>query len=151
VFFLFLIVLFVLELKHYRRITNTSWWLSIAIVLGFAIGYIFGKKYSIHAKDLTERIQIYMFCIVTALVFSPMLVSLTNRFLPQLKTEIVVAELAKEQKIVAERFGTLKGAKPKEFKYKSHLFVNASALTFVTNEPNFSNYLPGDHVKILNQ
>ncbi len=105
-----MLVLYAFEFEYFRRYIDISSFILVALAGGliFGIGLAYFLKGK--AKNATETVQIYVFCIISSLIFAPLIFSLTNRIFTVSSYEKEV-QIVKIDKRMTSRFGPEKGKK----------------------------------------
>ena len=76
---------------------------------GSNLGVFLAYRLRKFGKDLTDKVQIYVACILLCALFSPLMGSLSNRLLSFHPTTPQAFEFFKEEGYVSSRFGILEG------------------------------------------
>lgn len=140
--------LYAFEVKYFSNtfeIKSLIWRsLIVGVLVGIAVGYFFSKSFN----DGLEKLKLYVFFIVIALLLFPLLGSLSNRLLsfsPKQKTEV---ELQSQEAYLQSRFGRIKTKKKKDGIFL--FFVKDQKIQRVkTKETLFPNSKKGDRVHIV--
>ena len=117
-----LVVVYTFEFYYFQRIFHVKQLLLIGALIGAGVGTVFGWRLSRVVEDSVERIQVYVFCIMLAVVFMPLLVSLSNRLLSPHPVQWEDVVFFEEKPYISDRFGILKDEKVKTTGY--HLFYS---------------------------
>ncbi len=147
VFILCLPVLYAFELEYFPRYTNTSTLIIFALIAGLVGGTDLAFLFKNKAKDATETMQIFVFFIITSLIFSPLFFSLTNRILPISSYEKEVQIIYVEHRI-SSRFGIKKGEKIQPNLLKISYLSEGKSFDYTTKSMALQNAKKGDFVKL---
>ena len=104
-----LVVVYVLEFYYFKRTFEVRQLLLYGALAGVLLGAVLGWRFSRVVEDSVERIQVYVFCIVLAAIFMPLLASLSNRLLSTHPVQWEDVSFIEEKSYISERFGILKG------------------------------------------
>ena len=102
-------VLYSLEFRHFENLLNTRLFLIISATIGGLIGLYIAWRLRKKGSDLTERIQIFVFFIILAIVFTPLWASISNRMFSFYPAKTVEAEFWEQRVYYASRAGFIKG------------------------------------------
>jgi len=109
-----LVVAYALEIYYFKRTFNMAPLFIGGGAVGLVLGLLAGRHFSRTAEDAVERIQVYLFFTALAVIFLPLLASLSNRWLsphpPRMERVIFFEEKAYRQ----ERFGLLFWGSPSD-------------------------------------
>ena len=105
-------VLYAFELEYFPRYINISSFLITALTGGLIFGIGLAYFFRDVPKDATEIMQLYIACIISSLVFAPLIFSLTNRIISLNEYEKKV-QIVQVDKRITSRFGSEKGKKVK--------------------------------------
>ncbi|MBK7408875.1 MAG: hypothetical protein IPL49_05480 [Saprospirales bacterium] len=117
-----LVVVYVFEFYYFQRTFHVQRLLLTGALIGAGVGAALGWRFSRVVEDSVERIQVYVFCIVLAVIFTPLLVSLSNRLLSPHPVQWEDVLFFEEKPYISERFGILKDEKVQTAGY--HLFYS---------------------------
>ena len=146
--FFFLIVLYVLEFPYFNRTFNIQTLVWISIAIGAVLGAFLAYRLRKYGKDLTDKIQIYVACILLCALFSPLLGSLSNRFLGFHPTTPQTFEFFKEEGYVSSRFGVLEGEDLELTGYYLFFFRGKELHRINTTLPLAEGIQPGDPITL---
>jgi len=104
-----LVVLYAFEFQHFSRMLYPQRLVWSAIAVGAVLGLLIGYRFRHRGEDLTERIQIFVFCAVICMVFMPLFASLSNRLLAYRPVQNEQAELFRTEAFISRNFGLLEG------------------------------------------
>jgi hypothetical protein len=76
-----LIAVYVVEMYYFERMFRVGRLFGVGVLIGVGLGVLVARYFRNAEDDLTDRIQTYVFFIVLAAIFTPLLVSLSNRWL----------------------------------------------------------------------
>ncbi len=140
------IVLYVFEFRRFDMILQVKKLLLFALFVGLIIGYFIGRRLSAGEEEAFEKMRIYMIVIVLTLVFTPLYLSLINRWLDFSDTEYKEAYFEKADAYISEKYGVLKGEDVKIAGYKLILIMDQEVLQFKAKQNPFPNNKKGDKV-----
>ena len=103
------IALYVLEFRWFDRTIDMRSLALYALAIGAAAGTTLGWRLSRQGRNSVEKVQLYIFCIVTCTLFAPFLASLSNRLLSPYPARPRPVEFFDEQAYLSDRFGLTKG------------------------------------------
>ena len=104
-----LIVFYVLEIYYINRTFKVGWLMGISALVGLAAGGWIAYNLRQTGKDLTEKIELYVFCMLMGAFFAPLLGSLSNRLLSFHPVRQEAVEFVKQEGYKSDRFGILQG------------------------------------------
>lgn len=104
-----LIVFYVLEIHYIHRTFAVGWLMALSAVVGLAIGGWIAYSLRHTAADLTEKVELFVFCILLGGFFAPLFGSWTNRLLSVHPVEQQAVEFVKQEGYKSDRFGLLEG------------------------------------------
>jgi len=139
IFGVVLIVLYVFQIRQFNKILNPGFFMLLSGLVGAIIGLAIARKYSQDVKDTYEKMRIYMLCIVLSIVFSPLLISLTNRYLDFKTVQYKEAQILKIGARTDQPYGYTKGEKLKVTSIDITLLIEEKIYNF----KNTSNPFPG--------
>ena len=143
-----LIVLYVFEFKHFDRTLSVKGLVISSIVVGLLLGLFLGYRFRHLAKDLTERVQIYVFFAVICMIFMPLLGNLSNRLLsfrPATATEV---EFIQETPYLSDRLGVIEGQEVKPTGYYLFFYHKQQLHRTKNKAPQFPNKQRGDLIQL---
>lgn len=143
-----LIVVYVQEFSVFNRTLHSSRLAVGGLIAGVILGAVLGYRFSRQANDVTERLQVYVFCIVLSALFMPLWASLTNRWFPRQRARPVPVEFIEEQARYVDRFGPIKGEQPKPNRYVSFFYYQGKLYRIQTDTPRFAGHERGDTVLV---
>lgn len=145
--FVSLIVLMAFEIPYFSRTLDAKQLVYTALGVGFVFGLIWAFLWRGKAKNATEKIQIFSFCILLSMFFAPLFVSMSNRMLSSdlQKEKITVLDIDKRY---TEAYGSIDG-KVKQ----PNLFVvvferKGEIVNFKSRNPQFVNVQNGNVVEV---
>ena len=121
------------------------WSLMFGLIVGALAAFFYCKN---RISNLTEKVKIYVFFIVVALFFMPLLASLSNRlisFQPVKSTEV---ELAKETANFSSRYGLLKGEEPVPNHYYLFFYKDGELYRIETKAPRYTGKKRGEKIRL---
>ncbi len=142
------IFLYVFEFRVFNRTLNIGWLLLISALVGGTLGYYISRKFSKGINETYERMRIYMVCIAMCVLFTPLYLSLINRFLDFSEPEIISVEFLSSSARISERFGNLKGVKNKIDHYAIVVVIDDQPVSFRTKKDYFSEFKEGEIVDL---
>lgn len=141
-----LIVLYILEFDHFNRTFEPGRMLGASAIVGALLGALLAYRLSRGAKEMIERVQIYVFCIALCAIFAPLLGSLSNRLLsfqPAREEPFIFFQ----QKPFAEKpFGVLQGEEVKADGYYLFFFREGKLERIKVKEPLSGSPRQGDTI-----
>lgn len=145
--FIGMFVLYAFEFEYFRRYTNIYSFIIFALIGGLLCGIGIAYYLRAKAKNATESVQIYIFCIVSCLMFSPLIFSLTNRIfaLNKYKKDVQIIQIEKRY---TSRFGPEKGAKPTPNLLRVNYLDKGKSYAFSTKNLTLENAKRGDEVQL---
>ena len=140
------IVLYGFEFKHFSNTFGVKklvlWSLAIGAIAGGILAYFVTKSYD----DLLEKFQVYVFFVILTALLSPLVGSLSNRWLSFAEKEKIEVELVSQSTYTKSRFGNVKTKKDGYFIF----FVKGNKIERVkTKELFFPNVQAGDAISIF--
>lgn len=99
------IILYTLEIRHFNNTFEVKNLLIFGAILGLLVGLFLGYKMSHFGKESIEVFQIYFIITILSIIFMPLLVSLSNRWLSFHSTTIEKVEFVESNAYFASRFG----------------------------------------------
>ncbi len=140
--------LYAFEVKYFSNTfeAESLIWRSLAVGLlaGIIAGYFFSKPFN----DGLEKLKLYIFSIVIALLLFPLLGSLSNRLLSFSPKQKIEVQLQSQEAYLQSRFGRVKTKKKKDGIFL--FFVKDQKIERVkTKEILFPNSKQGDRVYIV--
>lgn len=142
-----MIVLYAFELEYFPRYTNISSFIIAALtgglISGIGIAYYLRNK----AENATETMQIYVFCIISCLIFAPLIFSLTNRLFALNEYEKEVQIIQVDGRITS-RFGSEKGKVQKANLLQITYLDKGKSYSFSTKNLTLENKKRGDIVQL---
>ena len=109
-----LVVVYALEIYYFKRTFNPAALFIGGGALGLVLGLLVGRRFSTTAEDAVERIQVYLFFTALAVIFTPLLASLSNRWLSPHAPRAEQVIFFEEKPYRQERFGLLFWASPSD-------------------------------------
>lgn len=140
------IVLYVFEFRQFDLILEMKRLLLYALVVGLVIGIWVSRKLSAGEQEAFERMRIYMITVLVVLIFSPLYISLLNRWLDFREPEYREASFEKADAYISENYGVLKGEDPEIAGYKLTLVLDQEVLQLKAKQNPFPNNKTGDKV-----
>jgi len=139
------ITLYAFELEYFNPYTNVSLFLKAALVFGLSIGVSLAFYLKRQAKNATEILQIFTFCIVVCLIFSPLVCSLTNRAIATdtYKKEVQIIQIDKRY---VSRFGKSKNEKIIANRLVVKYLYKGKSYFFSTKDMTLAGLKRGDEV-----
>ena len=104
-------LLYVLEFRWFNLTIDLQKLVVRSLLIGSVVGLFFGYHYQRFATDLTENIQLYVFFLVLAWIFSPLLGSMTNRLLAFGEGRVETTTIYHVEARHTSSYGLLKGEK----------------------------------------
>ena len=140
-------VLYAFELEYFPRYTNISAFLIFAFTAGLFSGSGIAYFFRNRANNATETMQIYIFCIITSLIFSPLFFSLVNRILP-LNTYKKEVQIINVEQRISSRFGAKKGEKLVSNQLKISYLKEGKRFDYTTKSMVLKDAKRGDFVEV---
>jgi hypothetical protein len=146
-----LVVVYALEIYYFKRTFNPASLFIGGGAVGLVLGLFAGRRFSRTAEDAVERIQVYLFFTALTVIFTPLLASLSNRWLsphPPRAERVIFFE---EKPYRQERFGLLFWASPSDKPRGYYVFfMRDGKLERIDNRAPLSPPLKsGDSMEIL--
>ncbi len=138
-----MVVLYALEFKYFHLTFNLQGLILKGVVVGLIVGVELGWWFRRHAEDLTERIQLYVFFIVLSMVFMPLLVSLSNRFVTLKPSASINVDYVGTEAFYSDRFGLIKGQKVEPTGYYLFFYYNNRLQRIELKAPIFKDSVRG--------
>ena len=143
-----LIVLYVVEFKHFSLVLEPKWLLLFSVGFGVMLGVTVGNKFSKDVKETFERFRIYMIFIVLSIFFMPLLINLANRHLDFRTPEMRDVSFENSEAYISEKYGILKGEEVKIAGYKIVVVMDQKVLQLKSKHNPFAKNQRGDIVQI---
>ena len=143
-FFLGLIFLYAFEMTHLSNTFEAKGLVIRSLIVGALVGGLLGYFFSKKLTDTLDTFKMYTFFVILSIVFAPLFVSLSNRWLTFSPKEKIEVELETQAAYIKSRFGNVKSEKDGFFlffykdkklervKTKRHLFPDSKKGDFVT-------------------
>ncbi len=138
-----LVVLYVFEFKYFNLTLNLRGLIFKGLVAGLILGLVLGRLYYKQGRDLTERIQLYVFFVVLSMVFMPLFVSLSNRLLSFKPPSSLSVEYVGTEAYFSDRFGVTKGQQIKPTGYNLFFYHDNQLKKIRLDYPLFQDSLRG--------
>ncbi len=142
------IVIYVLHFDHFGKMLDTRYFLLLSLGIGLLIGIAIGHKYAKKEHDVVEQMRLYIFCTGVAIVFMPLFVALTNRYLDFKAPQSKMAQILELKASIGQPYGYVKGEEKIATRFKIVLLYEDEIYDIVTKKPAFLNYRPGDNIPI---
>ncbi len=142
------VVLYVLEFQWFQNYIEARNLVIGALIAGLIIGILLGLFYQKKAKELVDKIQLWVTCLIIPTLLMPLFASLTNRLFagPPRPTKV---EFWEEKAYVQSRFGQIKGERPAPSGYYVFVVKDGEMVRLESEEPVFPDAQKGDTVEIL--
>ena len=146
--FILLVVLYVFEFRVFDRTLEVKTLVIRSLLFGILPGAWLGYLFRRSGKDLTEKVQIYVFFILMSVLFMPLFGSLTNRMLSFRPVRTVQVELEGETPFYASRFGVIKGEKIEPTGFYTFFYYNGHLERLKSKQALFPGKERGDQVDL---
>ena len=138
------VVLYALEFSWFDRTLDVRrlvlWSMAIGALPGLALAWRFRQS----AKDLTEKVQLYVFFMIICVIFAPLAGSLSNRLLSPYPVRTQAVMVMEEQASKSEPFGLIVGEKPEITGYFSFFYYEGKLRRIKNKTPLFSGRQRGE-------
>jgi len=140
--------LYAFEFQYFNRTFHMQALATWAIALGVIVGVLVAIRLQKGADNRLERIQVFIACIVIAVMLFPLLASLSNRLLSPQSVESVLVEFVEEKPYYGSRFGFGESGQMEPTYYRSFVYRDEDLLEIQTEQPLFSGASRGDTVQL---
>lgn len=140
--------LYAFEFQYFNRTFHMQALAIWAIVLGIIVGAVAAFRLQKHTDNRLERIQIFIACIVIAIMLFPLLASLSNRLLSPRSAEQVTVEFVEEKPYYGSRFGFSESGQVEPTYYRSFVYRDEDLLEIQTEQQLFPGASRGDTVQL---
>ncbi len=143
-----LIVLYVLEFPAIRNTFKPGRLIWGAVIIGAVIGLVVGWFFQRTLFELVDKLRSFAFFIFVFAFFAPLFASWSNRFLSPYAIEERSCELIAKKAFYSERFGFMKGEKPKPAGYYIFVYDGKEIQRIVSRDGRFLSFSEGDTLKL---